>query len=81
MSYFGGLAFIQNKLQSFSHQEYNNEQYNNPENIMSAIEGGKDLFGRTGEELQTVELEDNDYLPVHYDMLMPKKEWISRLRC
>lgn len=74
MSYFGDIAFIQNKLQSFSHQEYNNDQYNNPENILKAIKNGTDLFGRTGEELQTVEVEDNDYLPMHYEMLMPKSD-------
>jgi hypothetical protein len=69
MSYFGGLSFIQYKLQSFSHQEYNNAQYNNPDNILKAIESGKDLFGRLGsEELQIIEITDNDYLPTHYDM-------------
>ena len=74
MSYFGGVDFIQNKLQSFSHQEYNNDQYNNPESILKAMESGTDLFGRAEEQLHTVELEDNAYLPLHYAMLMPTSD-------
>ena len=74
MSYFGDIAFIQNKLHSFSHQEYNTDEYNNPESILKAMESGADLFGRAGEQLYTVELKDNDYLPMHYEMLMPTSE-------
>ena len=65
------MPLLKNKLQSFSHQEYNKDQYNNPESILKAMESGTDLFGRTAEELQTVEVEDNDYLPMQYEMLMP----------
>lgn len=66
MSYFGGLDFIQDKLISFSHQEFNSAEYNNAENILAAIENGKDLYGRTDESLKKIELSDNPYLPEHY---------------
>jgi beta-1,4-mannosyl-glycoprotein beta-1,4-N-acetylglucosaminyltransferase len=46
LSYWGDVEHIKNKLNSFAHQEYNTEQYNSIENIQSAIEQGKDLFGR-----------------------------------
>ena len=46
LSYWGDVEHIKTKLNSFAHQEYNTEQYNSIENIQSAIEQGKDLFGR-----------------------------------
>jgi beta-1,4-mannosyl-glycoprotein beta-1,4-N-acetylglucosaminyltransferase len=70
LSYIGGIEFIQNKLQSFSHQEYNNDQYTNADKISDSIENGKDLYGRVEITFVVVELKDNDYLPVHYEMLM-----------
>lgn len=45
MSYIGGVKKIQLKLASFSHQEYNNDNYNTPERIERAILEGKDPFG------------------------------------
>ena len=70
MSYFGGIDFIRNKLQSFSHQEYNNIQYTNVDKISDSIKNGKDLFDRKEEQITIVELRDNDYLPAHYEMLI-----------
>jgi len=46
LSYWGDVEHIKTKLNSFAHQEYNTEQYNSIENIQSAIDQGKDLFGR-----------------------------------
>jgi hypothetical protein len=46
MSCFGDVNFIENKLQSFSHQEFNNDRFNNVKYIMSVIENGTDLFNK-----------------------------------
>lgn len=49
MSCFGDVNFIENKLQSFSHQEFNNDLFNNVENTTSVIENGTDLINKEGE--------------------------------
>lgn len=43
-SYFGDINFIKNKLNNFSHQEYNNEKYTNNKYIMERIKNNEDLF-------------------------------------
>ena len=45
-SYFGGEDFIMNKLASFSHSEFNTDEYRNTSRIADAIENNKDIFGR-----------------------------------
>jgi len=45
-SAIGDVNAIRNKIESFSHQEYNKEQYKNEEHILTCIENKKDLFGR-----------------------------------
>lgn len=74
LSYFGGVEFIQNKLESFSHQEYNNDQYKNAQHIVAAMESGEDLFGRPSQDVETIELIENDYLPKYYEMVMPRSK-------
>jgi beta-1,4-mannosyl-glycoprotein beta-1,4-N-acetylglucosaminyltransferase len=67
LSYFGNVNFIQNKIKSFSHQEYNDEKYTSAENITNCIKYHKDLFARGNEHSITYcALEDNDYLPETY---------------
>lgn len=67
-SYFGDVDYIINKIQSFSHQEYNNEKYTNPEKIKELIANKKDLFFRedSSEEFDSV---TETYLPVHINLL------------
>ena len=45
-NYIGGVKKIQNKLAAFSHQEFNNDNYNTPENIKKAIETQSDFLKR-----------------------------------
>lgn len=45
-SYLGDVKTIQNKIESFSHQEYNKDIYKSEENIVECIKNRKDLFGR-----------------------------------
>ena len=42
--WLGGVDFIMNKLQSFSHQEHNNQYINNREYITNCLATGKDLL-------------------------------------
>jgi beta-1,4-mannosyl-glycoprotein beta-1,4-N-acetylglucosaminyltransferase len=63
LSYFGDKYFIQNKLQNFTHQEYNNELYTNLENIQKRIET-REGFNET---LNSISVKDNPYLPHKYE--------------
>ena len=45
-SYIGGVKKIIEKLEAFSHTEYNVAQYKDESFISASIENGKDLFGR-----------------------------------
>lgn len=45
-SYLGGIEAIIKKLDAFAHQEYNKDEYKNPDKIKEKIESGKDLFNR-----------------------------------
>jgi len=45
-SYLGGLDAIKKKIKSFSHVEYNNQEYLDDEKILQAINRGSDLFDR-----------------------------------
>lgn len=45
-SYIGGVKRIQEKIASFSHQEFNNPDYNTEEKILIAMHEGKDIFKR-----------------------------------
>lgn len=51
-SYCMSLAEIQRKLESFSHTEYNTEEYKSEAHIADCIRQGKDLFKRTNYTLQ-----------------------------
>lgn len=46
-SYLGDEDTIQNKINSFSHQEYNREEYNKLSSIAQKSSEGLDLFGRS----------------------------------
>ncbi len=46
-TYVGGVKQIINKLEAFSHTEYNLPEYKNADNIRKLIDSGQDLFGRT----------------------------------
>lgn len=54
LSYFGNLHFIKNKIENFSHQEYNTKEFTSSENIKKAILKGNDLFTRNEKENGTL---------------------------
>lgn len=47
-STFGDVNKIRTKIQSFSHQEYNQEQYISDSNIKAAIENKEDIYHNSG---------------------------------
>lgn len=49
-SYFMEISDIQRKVQSFSHQEFNKDQWTNTNHIKECIAQGKDIFERGGSE-------------------------------
>lgn len=76
LSYFGNIEFIKNKIKAFSHQEYNNDTYLDDKKIQQQIDGCGDLFFRHNEtthNFKRVHLFDNEYLPPHYQLLIPDK--------
>ena len=59
LSYFGTIEFISNKLQNFSHQEFDVSL----DDIMKRKEEGKHIMGREDITHTIVPLEKNTYLP------------------
>lgn len=75
-SYLGDAVWIQNKIASFAHQEFNNENYNTPQNIEEALTVKRDLFRRSGELV--VEEIDNSYPKVLRDNLDKYEAYIAK---
>jgi len=69
MSYFGDAKFIKTKIESFAHQEFNNDHLKDPENIKKHVNNCSDLYEQNDPTwaIQKVEIKDNDYLPVEYE--------------
>ena len=73
-SYFGNADMIKNKIQSFAHQEYNNDKFTNREHVEECIKTGKSLFyldpERINEVIYHIPVETNPNLPEGYEMLL-----------
>jgi beta-1,4-mannosyl-glycoprotein beta-1,4-N-acetylglucosaminyltransferase len=69
LSFFGDSQFIKNKINHFSHQEFNNEQYTDLSKIEERIKQGTDLFNRDI-SIEKVEICNNTYLPPKYEMYL-----------
>jgi beta-1,4-mannosyl-glycoprotein beta-1,4-N-acetylglucosaminyltransferase len=69
LSYFGNEKFIKNKLESFTHQEYNKSEFTDEKLIEKRINDGKDLFDRPTSIIK-IPIEDNDNLPSYYDIYL-----------
>ena len=70
LSYFGDKYFIQNKIQNFSHQEYNNPYFTDIYKIEERVNNFKDLYDRS--DLEKTEIKDNTYLPTDYNIYLKK---------
>ena len=51
LSYFGDSGYIRDKIESFSHQEYNTSEFTDERHIKDCIDKGLDLFKRGTESL------------------------------
>ena len=58
-SYLMDELRISDKIQSFSHQEFNKEEYYNAEKIKDRVDNNQDLFGRKNKEMKIVELDSS----------------------
>lgn len=70
LSYFGDLNFIVNKIKSFSHQEYNNNNYIETDKLEEKIKQGINFIG--GLNLKYIKIEENNNLPPLYDVFLKK---------
>lgn len=68
LSNFGDVSFIKNKIMNYAHQEFNNHKY--LKKIEKRMHNGEDVFGRSSNPFEKIEIKDNDYLPEHYKMLL-----------
>ncbi|MFN7727915.1 MAG: hypothetical protein ACK5P7_02030 [Bdellovibrio sp.] len=77
-SYMGGLENVIYKIQSWTHQEYNNEKYNTKEKVLANIQAGRDLF----DEGMKYELFDinTPKLPFPQELKDHPERWSSMLR-
>lgn len=62
-SYMGGINAIQEKLRSFSHQEFNNSKMLDGKRLQKCLENGEDIFGRHGHKF--VIIENKNSLPTY----------------
>jgi beta-1,4-mannosyl-glycoprotein beta-1,4-N-acetylglucosaminyltransferase len=69
LSYFGDSQFIKNKIENFSHQEYNNDAFTDTENIQQRIQAGYDIFDRNTQinVIHKIPIKENPYLPPQYE--------------
>lgn len=71
LSYFGDPNFIKNKMNEFSHQEYNNDTYTNVHTIEEKIKNFKDMYNRQM-YIENINVKDNHYLPPQYEKYLTK---------
>lgn len=72
LSFFGDANFIKNKITSFSHNNYNKDEYTDLVKIDERIENFRDIFDRNDIDIEKIEIINNDYLPVEYDKYLHK---------
>jgi beta-1,4-mannosyl-glycoprotein beta-1,4-N-acetylglucosaminyltransferase len=71
LSYFGDNNHIKNKINNFTHQEYNNNTFTDLNHIDNCINNCKDLYNRDI-PIEKIKIEDNKYLPVDYEKYLIK---------
>ena len=66
LSYFGDKYFIKNKIENFSHQEFNNEQFTNLNKIEERVKNFDDLYNRPSDKIYKIPISQNNYLPPNF---------------
>jgi len=72
LTYFGDSSFIKTKIESFSHQEYNKNQFTDLESINNRLKNFSDPFDRSEEKIEVVPVSNNNYLPHEYQTYLSK---------
>lgn len=75
LSFFGDPDFIRNKIRSYTHQEYNTDEFTDEKKIQERLEHKKDIFDRD-EVITIIPEKENTYLPPDFLALQPEK-WSS----
>lgn len=75
-SYLGSAEQIALKIKSFSHQEFNSEEFNSVEKIKERIAAGKELFDRPGKTFKKVKITKRDYPAYIYKNREAFKDYI-----
>ena len=70
LSYFGDIKFITNKIASYSHQEYNNQNYLDKIQLVEKIKNGINLLNDS--KLVYIPIKENKNLPYKYDIYLTK---------
>lgn len=77
-TFFGGVDKIQDKLNSFSHQEFNTDQINNKENIENSIKNREDLLQRKHENKKFLPYAFHNFPPKLFELIteiFPKESY------
>lgn len=67
-SYFGDAETIVNKIESFSHTEFDRDEFKDKNKIKNLISKGSDLFNRPS-IIEEIDIEENNNLPKFYKLL------------
>ncbi len=70
LSYFGDIKFIQDKINNFSHQEYNNTNHTSSNIIEERIKNNIEIFGRKKNKITFIKIKDNTFLPFNYNIYL-----------
>ena len=77
-TYFGGVDKIQEKLESFAHQEFNNKTINNKESIENFVRNGEDILQRKNENKKFVPYSLHNFPPKLLELIIkifPKESY------
>lgn len=72
LSYFGGVEKIKNKIENFSHQEYNKKNILDTDSINNSILNNKDLLKRENPYggFTNISINTNSDLPLYYTLVL-----------
>ena len=70
LSCFGDSSFIKNKLENFSHQEFNNTEYTDVDKIKYRIDNFIDILNRNDIKIIKLSFSENNYLPPQCENLL-----------
>jgi beta-1,4-mannosyl-glycoprotein beta-1,4-N-acetylglucosaminyltransferase len=76
LSYFGDAQYIRNKIQNFSHQEFNNSNFTDIDKINKRLDNFSDIFDRdkyeSHNQVTLIPVKDNNRLPYEYNKYLQK---------